>query len=78
MKPKGHKRGCRCVVCANIRNKNGSRRVRHNHGYENQVASLHARAARKTTRKNSTVPLGGTVRMRSASKRLSTKVNPVL
>lgn len=79
MKPKGHKRGCQCVVCAPKR-----RRARRNHGYENQAAALHERA-RKTTRKatrktarNSAVMLPGSVKSRSAAKRRvsPTRINP--
>lgn len=71
MKPKGHKRGCRCVVCS------PRRPARRNHGYENQAASLHDRAAqnpRRKRRKNSTIPIGGqkTVRGRNAKLELDT------
>ena len=60
MKPKGHKKGCGCVVCSP---RTGSRRrKRRNHGYENQAATLHERARRK----NSTVMVPGTLRSRNA------------
>jgi len=71
MKPKGHKRGCKCVVCS----PRTRRKRRRNHGYENQAATLHARRA-AAARKNSTVPIGGTVRSRVAQKRLRLGVNP--
>jgi len=75
MKPKGHKRGCRCVVCSPATRKRVQRR---NHGYENQAAALtlHDRAAenpRRKRRKNSTIPLGGqkTTRGRNAELELN-------
>lgn len=74
MMPKGHKRGCRCVVCSPATRKRVQRR---NHGYENQALTLHDRAAVKNPRKkrrNSTVPIGGTktVRGRNAKLELDT------
>lgn len=67
MRPKGHKPGCGCVVCSPKKR----RRKRRNHGYENQAATLHERAGalRAGPRRNSTVPIGGTVRGRSAALR---------
>ena len=49
MKPKGHKKNCQCVICA----RPAKRKVRKNHGYENQA---------RVAFRNSTVPLGGTAR----------------
>lgn len=87
MKPKGHKRGCRCIICARPTKK--ARKKRANHGYENQAATLHERALKGGAvkfkvksgpkkkavkkRKNSSVPIPGTVRARSMELR---RVNP--
>lgn len=89
MKPRGHKRGCRCIICARPTKK--ARKKRANHGYENQAATLHERALQegavtfkvksgpkkkagaRARRKNSTVPIPGTVRARSMELR---RVNP--
>lgn len=52
MTPKGHKRGCRCVVCG--------RSTRRNHGYENQANTLFEKAAKnpkRVRRRNSAVRL---------------------
>lgn len=67
MKPKGHKRECRCVICARPKRsaksrtkpRTKSRVARRNIGYENQAASLHDRVAAgqatRKTRQNSAV-----------------------
>ena len=49
MKPKGHKRGCQCVICARPKRKSTKRR---NHGYENtnRIMMREERAALTGTR----------------------------
>lgn len=77
MKPKGHKRGCQCVVCARPKRKNTRRKpARRNAGYERQadVALWNRadRAGRKTNvRHNSTVIIPGTTRSRNAAGELA-------
>lgn len=78
MKPKGHKRGCQCVVCSprNRTARNTARAKRRNAGYERQAdVALWGRAdraGRKTNvRRNSTVMLPGTTRSRSAANEIA-------
>lgn len=74
MKPKGHRRGCQCVVCAPRKR----RTRRKNHGYENQARTLHQKglsAARKMA-KNSTVVIPGTRRARNAVLKRTAAQNP--
>ena len=77
MKPKGHKRGCKCVVCDRPMRKNTRRKpAKRNAGYERQadVALWNRpdRAGRKTNvRHNSTVIIPGTTRSRSAASGLA-------
>lgn len=82
MKPKGHKRGCQCVICSRPTRKNTRRKrspaakARRNAGYERQadVALWNRadRAGRKTNvRHNSTVIIPGTTRSRSAAGELA-------
>lgn len=55
MKPKGHKRACKCVICARKPTRKPRRK---NAGYENQMNTLHEQAAAdraRSTRRNSTV-----------------------
>lgn len=55
MKPKGHKRGCRCVVCSHGKKpvKKKATKRRRNHGMESQMRALVRSAPKK--RKNSTI-----------------------
>lgn len=62
-KPKGHKRGCQCVVCLHRTRKRTTER---NHGYENQMNTLHQKAARATKR-NSTVRMNPSKQQKLAS-----------
>jgi len=86
MKPKGHKRGCQCVVCArqaagnrparkNTRRK-PAKRARRNAGYERQADVIlwnrADRAGRKTNVvRNSTVIIPGGTRSRVAARKLA-------
>lgn len=60
MKPKGHKKGCPCVICARVRprRKNIAKKrvARRNHGMESQMRALVRSAPKKAAkRKNSAV-----------------------
>jgi hypothetical protein len=73
MKPKGHKRGCRCVVCSP--RKNTRRKRKRNAGYERQAdVALWNRADRAGDRlnvvPNSTVIIPGTNRSAVAKRKL--------
>lgn len=87
-RPKGHKRGCHCVVCKNMR-RTTTRKAIENHGYEDQATALRnlrhrelaaegkrAPSAPRAARRNSTVPIGGTARMGSLQNRVARRPNP--
>lgn len=66
LKPKGHKRGCQCVVCGHARSKNTRKQPatkRRNHGYENQMLGPMRRERKALAKKrNSAVRIPKPVR----------------